>query len=312
MDRSIEQAQTKLFTIHSRIDNWPHGGQRYSSVGVIWHVGERQEPPVPYRKAIENYEPSEYRTRTEFYIDGLFTEEETVLLGKYLSEHHNTEIELEEAHLPVSDNRIGMWCLPLDNRRDIYQLHKEDGYDLPFKVGGWYDISSSKEWREFAEEQVEFLGNTRLCSRDNGRYMVKNIIDILDLVSEIDSLDHKAQKAVITLVDELSSRNTSAQKRELLAKYREREPKRFLQFDGFVVSPDTVDDIMRPDVDGHCIFSTETVELMHGSNVRMLITLDTTQDDAIQLLGKIQDWITKDGLDSFGCRGEFTAFTRCD
>ena len=156
MDRSVEQAQTKLFTIYSSIDNWWHRGQLYGDVSVMWHVGERQEPPIPYSQAIEGYEPGASMIYyTEDYIDGLFTEEEAALLGKYLSEHHDTEIELEEVHLPVSDNRTGMWCLPIGSTQGMYQLYEEGGYDLPFRVGGWYDISNSREWTESEKDHEE-------------------------------------------------------------------------------------------------------------------------------------------------------------
>ena len=97
-----------LFTIYSTIDNWPHRDQRYTAVEVTWYI-EREEPPIPYSKAIVGYEPGMRRTRNEGFIDGLFTKEEADLLGKYLKEHHNTEIRLEEIQLPVSSNIVGMF-----------------------------------------------------------------------------------------------------------------------------------------------------------------------------------------------------------
>ena len=146
MDHVVDQAQTKLFTIHSRIDNWPYEGQMYNDVAVTWHVRVRQEPPVPYKLAIADYEPGANKTYAEFHIDGLFTEEEANLVCEYLSNSHGMGTELKEVCLPVSRNSARIWSLPVNSGWHMYPLFYEDPYDLPFEAVGYYDISMSKEW----------------------------------------------------------------------------------------------------------------------------------------------------------------------
>jgi len=53
-------------------------------------------------------------------------------------------------------------------------------------------------------------------------------------------------------------------KQSLLDKYASREPKPFRQFDGWLSG----DAIMGPDDEGHCLFSCQTWELMHGADIR--------------------------------------------
>ena len=59
-------------------------------------------------------------------------------------------------------------------------------------------------------------------------------------------------------------------KAALLVKYGEKEPNEFIQFDGFHM-PDGGDCVMEPDENGYCVTQQNTVELMNGSDVRVLI-----------------------------------------
>ena len=145
MDHVVLQARKELFVMNSKVSDWPHEGRLYADVPVAWHVRERQEPPVPYEQAIEGYEPGVNGTPAESYIDGLFTAEEAALVCKYLQEHYTQTTELWTVHLPVSSNSAGAWCLPPAKGRDVYRLDEEHGCDLPFRVGGWYDIATPEE-----------------------------------------------------------------------------------------------------------------------------------------------------------------------
>ena len=54
---------------------------------------------------------------------------------------------------------------------------------------------------------------------------------------------------------------------------------------------------MRPDRDGDCMFAGNTQELMTGlTNVRVLITPETSQGDVLRALKKVRKWIKQDGL----------------
>ena len=86
-------------------------------------------------------------------------------------------------------------------------------------------------------------------------------------------------------------------KDELLAKYQDREPSYFIQFD--VVINAKPDDVTRPDEDRDDICATETYELMRGTNVRVLIKPGTLPGQVRRALKKIRRMIQKSGLPNF-------------
>ena len=75
-----------------------------------------------------------------------------------------------------------------------------------------------------------------------------------------------------------------------LSHYTRRDPKCFLQLDGFHVTHEG-DDVMRPDEDGDCLNATQTIELMCGATVRVLIPGDTDHRGAIRQLKKLAKWL---------------------
>jgi hypothetical protein len=82
-----------------------------------------------------------------------------------------------------------------------------------------------------------------------------------------------------------------ATKAELLARYAEKIPCRFAQFDVFT-NQGGGDDVMRPDDDGDCLFSGLTTELMTGLYaVRVLVTEGTPTSEALRALQKITAWV---------------------
>lgn len=84
-------------------------------------------------------------------------------------------------------------------------------------------------------------------------------------------------------------------KEELLEHYKQKEPNLFVQYDGFDFTDSGGDDFMKPDEDGHCLFSTMTYELMSGAaNVRVLITPQTPKETILKLLDKIKLGIKSD------------------
>jgi hypothetical protein len=87
-----------------------------------------------------------------------------------------------------------------------------------------------------------------------------------------------------TLETRVTALEAKAQKGRLLAKYAERDPKEFIQYDAFEpTGPDSV-------------FGTHTQELMRGSPCRVLIDPQTSSEDAVMMLIRITQWIEKDGL----------------
>lgn len=84
-----------------------------------------------------------------------------------------------------------------------------------------------------------------------------------------------------------------AMKTELLEKYGEREPKLFLQFDGFY--PPTYPIEHDYAEDGYEIIASTTCELMNGASVRVLVNPTTEAGDAVALLRKTATYIERHG-----------------
>lgn len=76
---------------------------------------------------------------------------------------------------------------------------------------------------------------------------------------------------------------------EKIAHYARREPKYFLQLDGHYL-PHGGDEYTRTDADGDAVTADATVELMHGSTVRVLIPHDADPRVAARQLKKISKW----------------------
>ncbi len=82
---------------------------------------------------------------------------------------------------------------------------------------------------------------------------------------------------------------------ECLAHYAQREPKHFLQFDCFYM-PGGGDSDMHPDENGDYTTANSTVELIHGSTVRVLIPHDTDPVVAVRQLKKIAKWLKREPM----------------
>ena len=77
-----------------------------------------------------------------------------------------------------------------------------------------------------------------------------------------------------------------------LAHYASREPKKFLQLDGFH-KPEGFDEAMRG-FEGDELYSAGgTVELMKGASVRILIPYDTDIKVAIRQIKRMARWLKK-------------------
>lgn len=83
-------------------------------------------------------------------------------------------------------------------------------------------------------------------------------------------------------------------KAEKLAHYQARDPRDFIQYDGF----DQGDCVTGMDGNGQGVMSVSTTELMHGTDVRVLIPRDgnVSGDRIVMLLKRITEWIESDGL----------------
>ena len=81
---------------------------------------------------------------------------------------------------------------------------------------------------------------------------------------------------------------------ELLNHYAKREPKEFLQLDGWYGGKWAGDSIVATDENGYSGTGRITVELMIGADVRVLIDPSTPASEAIALLEQAVDWLKRD------------------
>jgi hypothetical protein len=79
-------------------------------------------------------------------------------------------------------------------------------------------------------------------------------------------------------------------KTQLLQHYAEREPKAFIQFDGF----DAPGDCWSDPKTGLGLFKKGTSELMNGADVRILIDPQTHRKKVLQILHELVAWIEGD------------------
>ena len=86
----------------------------------------------------------------------------------------------------------------------------------------------------------------------------------------------------------------SKTKEELLEHYSHKKPNRFIQYDGFADMKG--DSFFEADSDGHVVLGQETYELMHGTEVRVLIRPGTPRKTVCWLLLKILGSIVDHGL----------------
>ncbi len=88
----------------------------------------------------------------------------------------------------------------------------------------------------------------------------------------------------------MNKKDLNRMKGEKLLHYSERDPKEFMQYDGFV--NEMSDAVMSPDGDGDCVMACETIELMTGyPAVRLLVVPGTPPEAVVRLLGKMITWI---------------------
>jgi len=139
-----DSAMTNLFQVTTIVKEF--SGHR--NVRFDWFCAERKEPPIPYAKAIRDYDPHDDDARySEFAIDELFTRDEAKALKAYLDKHHGNEgvttIEQYDK-LPIDMNTIGFGVLSMIHGGDYCSLWEEPGYSLPFHAEGYFDLRDAE------------------------------------------------------------------------------------------------------------------------------------------------------------------------
>lgn len=139
------EAPTVLYRPTSVPDRWPHRRGVYEGVHVTWLMYHRETPLGHH--LIADFNPGDGPDSTDPDLaDELFTAAEADLLARYLKRAHNTTVTLNAEPVPVASVSpqgalyMPVSAMPVGGGADFHMLWKEDGYDLPFKVLGFYDM----------------------------------------------------------------------------------------------------------------------------------------------------------------------------
>ncbi len=142
---------TRLYRARTILDEF----EGHEKVPVAWYVCDRTDPIAPYEELIEGYDGK--NPYTEDAVDECFTAEEVEALRRYLKEHYGDDIEVEEVPLPVPSNLGGYEALgikPFSGEGNI-NLHAKEGYSLPFRVRGFFDLSERAGLSERGYREVK-------------------------------------------------------------------------------------------------------------------------------------------------------------
>jgi len=138
----------KVFSAHSLMN----GFEGHDSVTMRWFVLERQNPVAPYEEATGERISGLFSVET---LDECLTESELSDLTAYLKASRHLDVEADEVSLPIHEGVIPLSAmgtgrlLTLDEHgqertvpaHGYYDLWSQEGYSLPFKVRGYYDLN---------------------------------------------------------------------------------------------------------------------------------------------------------------------------
>jgi len=169
----------KQYQVTSTVRNLEYEGWIYDGVTIYWYYRDREIALVSYEQIIEGYDfycqlPGVY---PEMTVDQMLTYDEAKLLRDYLT---NSDSHMEPK-IMESDLYIGSkiahfrhtWC---EHGRGIYNLYLEEGYELPFKVAGYFEIGNTKPI-----EKGRFKGQNKIVQRSD---YFERLLDSLDIPEE--------------------------------------------------------------------------------------------------------------------------------
>jgi hypothetical protein len=130
----------KLYQVRTTVDEFAD----HRNVTFAWFREDRTAKPRPYGELIEDYEACENKIYSEDAIDEMFTLDEAERLAEYLATYGETEIK--QVELPVSNGTFPLTTMAIGScGPDHYMLHKMQGYPLPFRVSGYFDLRQHTE-----------------------------------------------------------------------------------------------------------------------------------------------------------------------
>jgi hypothetical protein len=116
----------------------------YTEVTFNWYCLDRDRAHVDYSKVISGHAALGDRERLhlERTVDRHFSETEVGMLRDYLATHFRLGLDLEEVALPIRE-RSYLFEEGSSVIYDFLELSEREGYDLPFKVWGYYTLAHS-------------------------------------------------------------------------------------------------------------------------------------------------------------------------
>ncbi len=136
----------KIYRVHSVAREVTYKDKIYDHVPIHWFIIDCSEPPVPMDQAIAEYNTldPEMRQDLEEYILEQFTLEQAEQLRNFLI-MRNSKATIEEIELPLVDSRKSFKKLDPMEGTGFYPIHKNQEYNLPFKVEGFFNTNSAEE-----------------------------------------------------------------------------------------------------------------------------------------------------------------------
>jgi hypothetical protein len=116
----------------------------YSEVRFNWYCLDRIHAHIEYGMAIADYENLGDRERRYFErtVDRYFSDPEIRLLSEYLNTTFGYGLEVEEVYLPIRERQF-LFEEGSSVIYDFLELSNRSGYDLSFKVWGYYTLAHS-------------------------------------------------------------------------------------------------------------------------------------------------------------------------
>lgn len=136
------------------VNNFRYKEIFYDNLKISWFISDRKAPPVPFERVILNYAKltPEARRAPENYILERFTLEEMDLLRQYLMTQ-NIRPMTEECKLPVTEKDRGYRDLQNMIGAEYLPLYTRNGYNLPFRTEGFFNVKTADERIEGDDER---------------------------------------------------------------------------------------------------------------------------------------------------------------
>ncbi|MCU0588944.1 MAG: hypothetical protein MUF52_12425 [Syntrophobacteraceae bacterium] len=156
------------------IGDFTRGEMVYSEVRFNWYCLERSHPHIDYSIAIADHAMLSERDRRplERTVDRFLSEAESAMLRHYLEQTFGLGLEVEDVPLPIQ-GRSHLFEEGSSVIYDFLELSERQGYDLPFKVWGYYTLTHS-------------LGSP---SMRNGIELLRKALDALEIADAFSDED---------------------------------------------------------------------------------------------------------------------------